>query len=145
VGRLIPELAERRRRGGGDADRGPPNDNNAYGIICRDQPNDDGYLMRISGDGFYAITLINEGEFSYLVDWERSPHIKQGNAKNHLRAVCDGPRLALYVNGELVAETEDTTFAVGDVGLTATSFEEEMTEVHFDNLVVKMGGGTEEP
>lgn len=122
----------------------PSNQNNAYGVMCRVQPNDDGYLLRVSGDGYYAITFIDDGEFNYLVDWATSPHVNQGNATNQLRAVCDGPRLALYVNEMLVAEVEDTTFTDGEIGLTATSYEEEMTEVHFDDLVVKLGGASEE-
>jgi hypothetical protein len=44
--------------------------------------------------------------------------------------------LALYCNGELLAETTDSTFAQGDIALVASSFEAEATEIHFDNLKV---------
>jgi len=113
-----------------------PENNNAYGVMCRTQADNDAYLLRVSGDGFYAIHRIVEGEFEPLVDWTRSPLVEQGEATNHIRAVCDGTRLALYVNGELLAEAQDATYAEGDIGLTATTFEPEATEVHFDNLVV---------
>jgi hypothetical protein len=114
----------------------PANDNNAYGVMCRVQPNGkDGYALRISGDGYYAIHLISDG-FEALVDWTASDAIRQGNATNHLRAVCDGSSLVLFVNGELVAEASDTTFTEGDIALSATTFEAEPTEVLFDNLVV---------
>jgi hypothetical protein len=115
----------------------PANNNNAYGVMCRVQPSgNDGYLLRISGDGFYAVHKIADGNFEELVEWTRSEAIWQGNATNHLRAVCDGADLALFVNGELVAQASDATFLEGDIALTATTFEEELTEVHFDNLVV---------
>ncbi len=114
----------------------PGNDNNAYGVMCRVQSNDDGYVLRISGDGLYAIQSIVDGEFESLVEWTTSGVIHQGNATNHIRAVCDGPYLALFVNGELLAEVEDDTFASGDIGLTATTFEDTPTEVRFDDLVV---------
>ena len=123
----------------------PPNDNNAYGVMCRVQENDDGYVLRVSGDGFYAITIIVDGEFENLVDWTTSSVINQGDATNALRVVCDGPTLALYANGELLAETTDTTYPEGNIALTATSYETERTEVHFDNLVVTMGGAEETP
>jgi hypothetical protein len=95
----------------------------------------DGYALRVSGDGYYGIHIVSDG-FEALVDWTASDAIRQGNATNHLRAVCDGPDLVLFVNGELVAEASDTTFAEGDIALSATTFEAETTEVLFDNVVV---------
>ncbi len=114
----------------------PSNNNNAYGVMCRVQEDDDGYVLRISGDGYYAIHRTVDGHFEPLVDWTTSSVIRQGNATNHIRVVCDGSYLALFANGELLAEAQDTTYAEGDIALTATSFESTSTEVHFDNLVV---------
>ena len=118
----------------------PPNDNNAYGVMCRVQENS-GYLLRVSGDGFYGIHRLDDGQFTPLVDWTASNVIQRGNATNHIRAVCDGSHLALFVNGQLVAEAEDATYTEGDIGLAVTSFEAEPTEVHFDNLVVRAAQG----
>jgi hypothetical protein len=116
---------------------GPSNDNNGYGIICRVQSNGDGYYFRISGDGFYGIHKLINGEFELLVDWAESDVINQGNASNHIRAVCNGSVLELAVNGESLAQISDSTFTEGDVALVAGSFEEdEATEISFDNLVV---------
>ncbi len=114
-----------------------PTNNNAYGVICREQGNGDGYHLRISGDGYFSIFLVTDGEIIKLVDWSQSSAIRQGNAANHIRAICDGSRLTLYVNDTLVAEAEDETFMQGDIALTATTYEDEGTEVHFDNLVVR--------
>lgn len=111
-------------------------DINAYGVMCRVQRDGDGYLLRISGDGQYAIQRVVDNSFEYLVEWAESDAINQGNAMNHIHAVCDGTYLALYANGELLAEAEDDTFAEGDIGLTATTFGNVATEVHFDNLIV---------
>ncbi len=60
-----------------------------------------------------------------------------GNATNHVRAVCDGSTLALFVNGQRLATAEDDAFSRGDIALTATAYEDEPTEIHFDNLVVR--------
>ena len=116
----------------------PANDNNDYGVVCRNQPDSmAGYYLLISGDGGYAI-LKSEGEtFEALVDWTPTDVVRQGNATNHIRAMCDGPTLTLFVNGQRLATAEDTTFSRGDIALTATTYESEPTEVHFDNLVVR--------
>ncbi|HET92073.1 MAG TPA: serine/threonine protein kinase [Chloroflexi bacterium] len=114
-----------------------PDDNNSYGVICREQGNGDGYYLRISGDGFYSIMKAVDGDFESLVDWTSSSAIQEGNAANHIRAVCSSSTLSLYVNDQFLATVEDSTFAEGDIALTATTYEEEATEIHFDDLVVE--------
>jgi serine/threonine protein kinase len=109
----------------------------AYGVVCREQGDGDGYYLRISGDGEYSVYRVVGGEFDSLVDWTTSTAIRQGQATNHIQAICDGSTLALFVNGQRLDEIEDSTFAAGDIALTATTFEDVMTIVHFDDLVVR--------
>jgi serine/threonine protein kinase len=113
-----------------------PSDRNAYGVMCRVQSDGNGYLLRVRGTGQYAIQRVVGDSFEFLVDWTESDVINTGNDTNHIHAVCDGTRLALIVNGELLAETEDDTFTTGGLALTVTTFESEPTEVHFDDLLV---------
>ncbi|MGA9190521.1 MAG: LamG-like jellyroll fold domain-containing protein [Anaerolineales bacterium] len=115
----------------------PSNDNNDYGVMCRAQDNGDGYYLLISGDGNYSILLGNGDSYDPLVDWQESSAIHTGNAANHLRAVCNGSSFDLYVNGQHLASAEDDTFSSGDLALTATSYESDGTEIHFDNLTVR--------
>jgi len=119
-----------------------PDSDNAYGVMCRVQSNDDGYLLRISGDGYYSIHKRLGEEYVALVDWTTSDVIRQGNSRNDIQAVCDGPRLVLIVNGQLLGEANDSTFAEGDIGLVVTTYEEAATEVNFDNLVVTRPGAS---
>ncbi len=119
---------------------GPANDNTGYGVICRARSNPDGdlvagYLLRISGDGFYAITKFRLNEAVTLVDWTPSDAIRLGNATNSIRAVCNGDRLVLFANGELLAETRDGEYQSGAIALAGTSFEAEPAEFRFDNLM----------
>jgi hypothetical protein len=116
----------------------PENHNNDYGIICRLQRDGGGYFGLISGDGLYSI-LRQGGSESYdiLVEWKESNHIRQGNSRNHLALSCVGSKISLYVNGQLLAETSDSMYASGDIGFTATSYESEETEVHFDDVIVR--------
>jgi len=114
----------------------PPNNNNGYGMMCRYNGDADAYLFAISGDGLYSIHIIVDGEFEQLVGWTASDAINQGNATNHIRVICDGTHLALIVNGVPLADVEDDTYSEGDISLTANSYEDEPTEIHFDNVVV---------
>jgi hypothetical protein len=116
----------------------PSNNNNDYGIICRLQRDGGGYYGLISGDGFYAILRESGGDsYEILVDWKDSNHIRQGNSQNQLGLSCMGSKISLFVNGQLLAETSDNMYDSGDIGFTATSYEQEGTEVHFDNVTVR--------
>jgi len=114
-----------------------PDSNNDYGVVCREQGDGNGYYLLISGDGYYAILKAEGGEYTALVDWTESSTIRQGNATNHIRAICDGSTLTLFVNGQRMATAEDSAYTTGDIALTATTYEAEPTTVHFDNLVVR--------
>lgn len=114
---------------------GPTNDND-YGVICREQGDGNGYYLLVSGDGYYAILKGAGGEFEKLVDWTQSDAVRQGNATNHIEAVCNGSTLELSVNGQRLATAEDSTFTQGDIALTTTTYEDVPSEVHFDNLAV---------
>jgi len=116
----------------------PDNDNNAYGVYCRRTGGDysNAYGFFISGDGYYSIIKITNGDFTPLVDWTSSDAINQGDASNHLTASCIGDHLTFTVNGTQVADTHDSTYTSGDIALAAGSMESTGTEVQFDNLVV---------
>jgi len=114
---------------------GPDNDND-YGVGCRIQPNGDGYHLIISGDGFYAIYMRQDGLFIPLVPFETSAAVRRGDTTNRITVVCVGPTLTLLVNGQELATAVDDTFVAGDIALSATSYEDAPTEILFDNLVV---------
>jgi hypothetical protein len=114
---------------------GPDSHDNDFGVVCRLQEDGSGYYMLVSGDGYYSIYMGVGEDFSPLVDWSESKVIQQGNTPNHIRGVCDGNQLALYANGEKLAETSDATYSSGDIGLTATTYEDVTVEVHFTNLL----------
>lgn len=115
----------------------PGNDNNDYGVICRANPDGEGYFFLISGDGYFAILRGDTNEqFENLIDWTSSTVINQGNSANDILATCDGDNLSLHVNGELLASVKDSRYSSGDIAFTATSYEETSTEIHFDDLKV---------
>jgi hypothetical protein len=113
-------------------------ENNAYGLMCRADTdnNGDGYYFLISGDGFYTISKGEGDSVNILVDWTSSSAINQGQANNTIRAVCLGSYLALYVNDEFLAEVEDTSYSAGFAGFAAAAFEGGDTDIAFDNLTI---------
>ena len=111
-------------------------DDNQYGVYCRYQDADNFYEFDISGDGYYAISLLQAGEYKTLANWTATNAIKQGLASNHLAVLCEGNRLAMWINGEFVAEVFDDAFNDGEIALVAGSFDDPNVAVAFDNLRV---------
>lgn len=116
-------------------------DDNAYGIICRYQDENNFYLFLISGDGYYAIGKYQgaEDRVFYLTENEQfleSERINQGLAVNQIQAACVGNQLSLMVNGEALLSVVDTSFRSGDVGLTASALQQGTVTVEFDDIRV---------
>ena len=110
--------------------------NNSYGVIFRYQDKDNFYRFDITGDGFFLLSKFVNGQWLTLVDWTASPAINQGQAENQLRVSSVGPHVAVYANGELLAEVEDSSFRHGDIGFFAGTFDQPGVHVSFDNLKV---------
>ncbi|MBK7450503.1 MAG: hypothetical protein IPP55_02775 [Anaerolineales bacterium] len=124
---------------------GPTNDNAGFGVVCRlterEDTSVDGYMIAISGDGYYSIRDITASNMTALVDWQFSDVINQGaNATNHLKVTCSGSNLSLEVNGEVIATASATPGddLSGSIAFSAISFETDqpVAEAHFDNLVI---------
>lgn len=90
-----------------------------YGVRCRASVANpaNGYYFMISGDGNYSIRYGAGNAIDPLVKWQASGAIRRGRQPNTLRAICDGDYLALYINGEFVAEVTDTRYREGYTGI----------------------------
>ncbi len=113
-------------------------DDNDFGLLCRYRDTENFYFLIISSDGYYGIGKVQDGEQELLEPPQmyHSDAIYTDNQPNHIQAECSGSRLALTVNGVLVAETSDSTFHEGDIGLIVGSFDDPGVDIWFDNLVV---------
>jgi hypothetical protein len=96
----------------------------------------DGYLFLIQGTGSYAIMRARGRDVVPLVDWTTSEHINVGPGSNHIRAICAGNYLALYVNEQFLADATDDTYTSGQVGLVASAANRLGVRVEFDNLSI---------
>lgn len=114
-------------------------DHNAYGLACRlDQGNrGTGYYFLISGDGYASIRWSTGRSLEPIVSAAPSQHIRRGAARNRLRVVCVEDYLALWVNGEFVADARDRRAARGAVGLAGVmNYEGKRLSVEFDGLKI---------
>jgi hypothetical protein len=96
----------------------------------------DGYLFLIQGTGSFAIMRARGRDVTALVDWRTSDKINVGPATNRIRAVCAGNYLALYINGEFMADVTDDSYASGQIGLAASAANRLGVRVEYDNLSV---------
>lgn len=121
-----------------DATKAGGPDDNDFGVICRYQDTGNFYYFVISSDGYFGILRILDGETQSLGadGLKKSDAILLGGARNQLRADCIGNQLTLSVNGQQVHTVSDPSFATGDVGLLAGTYEVPGTDIHFDNFVV---------
>lgn len=112
--------------------------NNAYGVMCRAAPTDNsnGYYFLISGDGEFTIRRGAVDEVDALIPWTLTTAVRQDKGVNRIRAVCIDDYLALYVNGEFVAETRDDYFSRGYVGLSVAVVKGGDADIAFDDLTV---------
>ncbi|MCS7070805.1 MAG: DUF1080 domain-containing protein [Anaerolinea sp.] len=115
--------------------------NNAYGVLCRASPTDngDGYYFLISGDGYYTIRAGTRDGIREIIPWTENAAIQQGRSINRLRIACIGDYLALWINGVFIAETHDSRFRRGFAALTAAAPEDVTVDVRFDALRIWEG------
>jgi hypothetical protein len=113
-------------------------DDNLFGVICRYQDSNNFYRFVIGGNGYAGITKRVGGQVIVISGsvLSRSPAVFRGQASNHLKAVCQGNQLNLFVNDQLVAKANDSDFQGGDVGLLASAGSHAGVEIHFTHFLV---------
>ena len=117
--------------------RGGPDDN-TFGVLCRYQDPRNFYFFLLSSDGYTGIGINIEGTRFLLSGDTMFPSgaVLQGDVTNHIRVECVGYQLTMVVNGVLVAQTQSTQWATGDVGLTAGSYAEPGVDILFTDFTV---------
>ena len=114
-------------------------DHNAYGIACRLDPANSGrgYFFLIGGDGYYSIRWGNGRSLDAIVSAKPTGIIKRGASANRMKAICVEDYLALWINGQFVAEARDSRAKAGAVGLAAVmNYAGKHMEVAFDELKI---------
>ncbi len=98
---------------------------NNVSLICNYTDRDGWYEFNISNGGLYDILIYDEVSDAYqILESGGSVHVNMGRADNVYTAICQGNRLALYINGVLEKELVDKKYNLreGQVGLSVSSF-----------------------
>lgn len=119
-------------------------EDNFYGVMCRADTsnNGDGYYFLISGDGYGTISYGHGDKIDPLVGPTQTNAVNKGQGNNVIRAICIDNYLALYVNGNFVLDTRDSTYTSGYAGIAAATNPSDSAavqasvEVTFDNLTI---------
>lgn len=96
-----------------------------YGIIFRYIDPDHYNVFTVDGAGRYSIWVRNQGEWTELrgldENWTPSDAVNPLGQANALRVEIIGNQFTGYVNGQLVVDVSDTTYAEGGVGIYLAS------------------------
>ncbi|MFQ5408802.1 MAG: hypothetical protein ACE5FI_10345 [Anaerolineales bacterium] len=115
-------------------------EDNAFGVICRYQDDENFYFMLVSADGFYGIGAVVARETHFIQGaadvMDYSGDIPIGLVQNTITAACIGSELTLTINGVDLATASAPEFTSGKIGLIAKSFLEPGVEIRFDDLAV---------
>lgn len=112
-------------------------DNNWHGVVCRYQDDGNYYVFNISADGYYYISRFSDYEQLTLSGPTQSSYVNLGwDVVNTMRIECVGSSLKLSANGHTLDSVTDNSFSGGTIGLLATAWEGDLSEIAFDNLVI---------
>lgn len=109
---------------------------NSSGVLVRYVDDGNFYRFDLSGDGFFAVSKLENQEWITLSDWQASEYVKPLGESNAVKIVCQGSRMTFYANGQELISIEDSSFERGDVGLFASTFTDPAVEVEFDDLEI---------
>jgi hypothetical protein len=101
-----------------------------YGLLARAPSAEAAYLFGLTCDGQYSLRKWNGERFNDLVDWTASDLINSGAGQsNRLGLMASDDQISLYVNGELLVEITDPSYATGAFGLFISSANTEEMKV----------------
>jgi hypothetical protein len=112
------------------------NDGTEYGMLLRLSTDGNSYyLFTITQNGYYALSLYANGQWSDLIDYTKSSLIKTGNEKNHLKVVMQDTQIALYANDQFLNGLSNLTLKSGRLGVFAYS-RDPNGKAAFDNVSI---------
>ena len=116
---------------------GGPNDV-SFGIIAR--KSDDSasfYYLTITGQGTVLMGTILQGNWKHKVKVSNGNTVNQGNARNHLRIVCQDNKILGFVNNQVVGSFQDDSISSGLIGVVSERRSGNAVAVYFDNILAK--------
>jgi hypothetical protein len=93
----------------------------SWGVVFRIQDNQNCYWFRITDAQFFAVSVIQEGQWLQLVDWTKTDAIKPKGV-NQVEVIGYGTHFTFLINGRVISEVEDGHFRQGLVGLAIEAY-----------------------
>jgi len=113
-------------------------DEGNYGLVFRVVDNDNFYHFGISEAGEFILLRKLRGQWKTLVDWTATTAIRPGEV-NQLAVRAEGAHLILFINGQQVAEADDSQLPKGKAGLTVEIYRAGDAAVfEFDNFELRV-------
>lgn len=106
-------------------------------LLCRMDELGQFYRFVISVDGFFVIQAYDGVEFFDLMEWTYSDYVYNNAEAFRMTAVCNGNRLILGMNDQILGEVRDDVLIVGGTGIGAGAFTTGGVAVAFDNFEVR--------
>ena len=98
------------------------------------------YYFALTNDGDYSLQRLS-GSTTFLIDWTAAPAFNPYPQANRIRLVRDGSVIKLYLNGEFLAMTADSSYYGGaPVGVRAATTGSPNVDVRFDDFEVRRSG-----
>lgn len=107
-------------------------------LVCRFVDPSNNYEFRLQTTGNVGISKWLDGEYIDLVSLQ--PAGLTWDTGHSVTVTCEGSRLTLSVDGQMVAEANDDSFTSGDLALAAYT-EENRFVAAFDNFEASVPGG----
>jgi hypothetical protein len=111
-------------------------ENASYGILFRVVDTDNLYYFSISDVGYYYVGLLQDGNWTTLIDWKETALINV-NGLNQLKVVGNGDEFIFYINNQEVDNLTDSTFDNGTGGLAIELYDPgDISTFEFDNFTL---------
>lgn len=109
---------------------------NEYGLAFRFVDDDNFYAFFVSGNGYWNLSKLLDGEWITLNDWTASGEIQPLGGVNRLGVLADGETITLLVNGVQLGQITDDSFSAGGFALLTGTFDDPGVDVAFDNFAL---------
>jgi predicted lipid-binding transport protein (Tim44 family) len=93
------------------------------------------YLLRISHDGFFGISVSRDRKTLTPILDDSNVAIKTGSQTNLVTVITRNSAISIYVNKQFVGTVNDTTYTTGEIGVFAYDTSKD-TDVAFSNATV---------
>lgn len=109
------------------------------GVTCRNDNNGNFYSFEISQGGTYGIYKYSNDNGDALDEETLEPNSIHQKDVNHIEGVCQGDTLTLLVNGQVLSQVQDSSYAKGELGMLVRtgSSGDAGEDVVFSHLLVK--------